>query len=497
MLKKYFLILLIFTSLASANVTMNSPSSFHVGEPLIFSLEAIGGDIKLPVIKSIDGFIVTQNGSSKSLSIVNGKRKQNIQISYKLYPNKTITIQKFKVLIDGKEYFTKEKIVSQIKVQKTKSKYIDFVIGVSQKDLFVGEQTIFTLTFKYRRDLQIVDLGFAAPSFSNFWYKQISQPAKYDEGQFVVQKLNYIIFPQKSGKITIPALKVDVSLVDSRNNNMSFFGPAVRIEKIYSNELVLNIKDLPNDIFLIGDFKVKENLENKELKAGDALNFDIEIQGRGNIDDIPELKLDIPNATIYDNKAIKTYDMIDGLYGGTYKKSYSIVANEDFIIPSAVLKYFDKNNNIIKVLKTKEYKIKIKKDTQKSTQKEIQLHKQQKNENEINKKNEKEIVKVIETTDNQKLLYFFFGFIVSTVVFSLALYIKNQRSKKLHAELPLEKEVKQTKSTNELLNILLSYINIDEDLDKMIYSLENEKTVNFKQIKKDILEIIKQKEIKD
>ena len=491
MLNRVVLVLLFSAIVAFANVFVKSPNTFHEGDPLVFQIEATGIDIKFPNINSIDGFVVTKNGSSNSLTIVNGKRNQTISKTYKLFPNKTVTIPPFKILIDNKEFLTKEKRVNKIKAQKTKSKFIDFKIVVSDKELYVGEQTLFTLTFKYRRDLQIVDLGFTTPTFNDFWSKQINQPKKYMDGEFVVQELQYVIFPQKSGKITIPALKVDVSLVDSRNNNMSFFGPAVRIEKIYSNELTLNIKDLPNNAFLIGDFTINETVDEKVLNAGEALNFDIQIQGRGNIDDIPDFKLDIPSATIYDNKAVKTYDMINGKYGGTYKKSYSIVANEDIIIPSFSLQYFDKVNNKIKVLKTKEHKIKV----LKSVKKESELFKQ----NGAVKENDskvKEIVKVIETTDNQKLLYFFFGVLSSSLLIGLSIYIFKLKAKESQIDLPLEKELRNTKSNSELLNILLSYINMDRDLDKMIYRLENEKTLNFKPIKKEILAIVRQKDIR-
>lgn len=493
MFKNLFLILIFLISYAYANVSMQSPNEFHVGEPLVFTLEAVGSDIEFPEIKSIEGFIVSQNGSSSSLSIINGKKKQKTKKQYKLFPNKSITIPRFRFLIESKEYLTQEKKVSLVKVQKTKSNYIDFLIDVSKKELYVGEQTIFTLTFKYRRDLQIVDLGFTTPNFNNFWSKKINKPKKYMDGEFVVQELQYILFPQKSGEITIPALKVDVSLVDDRNNNMSFFGPQVSIKKVYSNELVLNIKDLPKDVFLVGNFKVIETLDKKVLNAGEALNFDIEISGRGNIDDIPELKLDIPNATIYDNKAVKTYDMLDGKYGGLYKKSFSIVANEDIVIPSIRLSYFDKEQNIVKQLKSKEYKVEVKKNIQK----EVQLYKQQTQKNSEKEPKEKEVIKIIETTDNQKLLYFFFGFILSSVVFALFIIYKNINSKNPDEILPLENEIKNAKTVNELLNILLSYINIDTELDKMIYILENKEVADIKQIKKDILKVVKQKAIKN
>ncbi len=488
MFKRCILFLTIFISWVFADVVMHTPSQFYGGEPVVFSLEASGSNIEFPVIDDIEGFLVSKHGSSSSLSILNGQRTQKIIQQYSFFPNRTVLIPKFKITIDGQSFHTQSKEVKKIEAKKTQSEYIDFTLTASKTDLYIGEQSLFTLIFKYRRDLQIVDLGFTSPNFQGFWSKQIGEAKKYEEGMFVVQELKYILFPQKSGKLTIPSLKVDVSVVDSRSNGMSFFGPPTRIEKVYSNELKFNVKAIPENLSIIGDFVLKENIDKKTIDAGEALTYNIEINGRGNLDDIPELKILVPNATIYDNKATKEFDMIDGKYGGIYKKSFSIVANENFRIPSVVIKYFDIKENRVKELKTKEYTIEVKKKIQKDSQ----LYKQQSS----TQGSVKEIVKVINASTNEKLLYFFFGCVLSILIFGLTLYVIKLKGHEKQEELPLEKEVKSTNNVHELLNVLLSYINVDKNLDKMIYEIENRNNVNFKQIKKDIIKIIKEKDIK-
>ncbi|NQY95042.1 MAG: BatD family protein, partial [Campylobacteraceae bacterium] len=325
MLKK-LLFLLLFLNFVFASVFINTQDKFYVGEAVLFTIEANGSNIQFPKIANIDGFTVSKNGSSSSLSIVNGKRSEKLLQQYRFFPNKSVNLPPFKIVIDGEIYFTAPKLIKKVKIQKTKSNFLDFEITVSENNLYVGEQTIFTLKFKYRRDLQIVNLRYTPPSFDGFWFKEMAESKKYNEGLFVVQELRYILFPQKSGKIVIPALKMDISLVDSSASNTSFFGPPTKAEQVYSNELTMNIKTLPEDTFLIGTFSIEDKIDNKTIKAGEALNYEIQIQGRGNIDDIPEMKLEIPNATIYANKAIKKYDMINGKYGGTYKKTFSIVS---------------------------------------------------------------------------------------------------------------------------------------------------------------------------
>ena len=152
-MSKYLFLLMMLINFLYASISMNSVDEFYSGEPLSFTIEAAGNDITFPIIQSVSGFKVTKNGSSNSVSIINGHRTQKLTQGYVFYPNKTVIIPKFKIIVDGKAYFTQEKEVKLLKVQKTKSQNMDLSINVSKKELYVGEQTIFSLIFKYRRDL--------------------------------------------------------------------------------------------------------------------------------------------------------------------------------------------------------------------------------------------------------------------------------------------------------------------------------------------------------
>ena len=61
-----------------ANVSLNIQEQFFDGDPVLFTFEINGSDIQLPIIDQIEGFTVSKSGSSSSLSIVNGKKKQKL-----------------------------------------------------------------------------------------------------------------------------------------------------------------------------------------------------------------------------------------------------------------------------------------------------------------------------------------------------------------------------------------------------------------------------------
>lgn len=490
---KILLILISLQISLIANVKLNAPKSFYSTEQVIFSITASGQDVKFPQITSIDKLPVQNAGTSSSTSIINGVRSQKITRSFAFRPTKTVTIPPFDIKIDGRIVKTKATTIEAKKIEKTISNDYELKIELLKKDIYVGEDTVLKLTFKYKKDLPIVDLQFVKPSFENFWLKELkSNNNQGTNGDFTTQELHYLLFPQKSGKLTLNPLKIGVVLMDSRYSNYGFFNQnATKTIPVYSNSIELNVKPLPTNVNLIGDFKITSTIDKTSINQGEAVSYKIQIKGRGNIDDIDEIKLDIQNTTIYDNPSAKDFNLIDGKYGGTYSKTYSIVASNDFTIPQITLKYFDKITNNIKTTKTKEYKIKVNGEVKQKAQ--LQVSNTQNTPEDI--ENEKIVTKVIETTNNEKIIFFILGVVFTIIILSIYILVKHRKidTKK---ETPLNKKIKSVKSKVELLNLLVVYINIDNELDKIIFDLENKNsTSDLKLIKKDIFRILKDKKL--
>lgn len=261
---------------------------------------------------------------------------------------------------------------------------------------------------------------------------------------------------------------------------------------VYSNRIALNVKPLPKGVDLIGKFSIEGSVDKTEVKAGEAISYKLKIQGEGNIDDIREIPLSIADVTIYENPAKKEYKVTDDIYGGEYDKVYSIVASKDFTIPSITLQYFDKATQSIKTLQTKEYFIKVKGQVQKEAV--LQTASPVKNETITNSITKPQIVQ----NSKQEIMYglFFILGLVSAfggVVLYKILSIKKQ--KKIE-DTPLIVLVKKANTPDTLLKVIVNYINIDKDLDKIIYQLETCNDMKeFKNIKKEVIKIVQHLQI--
>ncbi|RLA81772.1 MAG: hypothetical protein DRG78_08675 [Epsilonproteobacteria bacterium] len=478
-----FLSLLFIPIFVLGQVNITAPKTFQKGNSVTFSISASGNDVVFPTIDTIDGYVVQQAGTSSQISIINGARSQKLIRNYIFYPTKNTTIPSFDIKVNGNIEKTLEKTLQIQELSKTVSNDFDLSISLNKKDIFVGEEVLLTMTFKYRKDVQLYDLKFIEPNFDNFWSKQLKSNQQPEDNIYVIQKIKYLVFPQKSGDLVISPFNI-IAIMPDGNARNSFFGASTKNKHIYSNKLKLNVKPLPSDVHLIGNFKINTKIDKSSIKVGEAVSFQLEISGRGNIDDLEEYSLDIPTATIYDNESKKDFNIQNGKYGGVYTKSYSIVASNNFIIPPITLKYFDKTTKSVKTVSSKAYNIKVNGAIVIKQKLEV---KRKKIEDKIESK---VITQVIKTSDHQKLIFFIIGFVTSLIFILIYKFIKNRQNKK--EDLPLISNIKKSKTSSELLSIITPYINIDKNLDKMIYSVEENNKLELKKIKKEIITILKE-----
>lgn len=484
---RFFLILIFFNLSLYAGVKLHAPDSFIKGESYIFKFEAIGSSVKFPKITKIDNYLVEDLGTSRSLQIINGNYDEKLSKTYRIIPTKDFIIPSFSFTVNDEEIQSKEKKVIAKKIVKTDSNRFDLTLKPSKTSMFVGEDLIVKLIFKYKRGLQITNLGFEKPHFENFWYKRIDNSSRrYEDNGYVIQELDFLLFPQKSGELTIDSLRVDVQLVDTSNSSgtFGFFSAVPKIVKVYSNELKLKVNALPQDITLIGEFNINTNVDKLKIKQGESVSYRLDIDGIGNFDDIEDIKLDIENVTIYDNKPeIKTKYSSLG-YEGKYSKIYSIIPNKTMEIPSISFKYFSKKEKKVIEKKTKTYRIEV-------INEKIEKVVLEKAKEKIEPK--KEVIVKKESSFEEKLTYFIFGIITTLLIIGLYMYAKVLKSKKKNEDIPLIKLVKKTKSKEDLMRVLIPYIKSNSSLDELIYQCEGDK--DFKVLKNEIISLLKNIEI--
>ncbi|NPA82649.1 MAG: protein BatD [Epsilonproteobacteria bacterium] len=417
------------------------------GESVTLKLSAEGEEAVFPKITQIGGFEIDSVSNSKSEITNKGKVYRFVSKYYTFTPLNDVEIPSYTIKVDGKEFKTKP---IKISVKSPPSKSFDLEMYSDKKEVYVGEPLRLTIVFRKKIGVNLSDVSFNPPSFLGFWAKELQTSPKEIVGSFVVQKIEYVLFPQREGEIEIDRASLDItSLKRDKNDEYSYQREKKRI---FSNSLKIDVKPLPLGVRLFGKFSLKANVDKRSVKAGEAVNLTIRVEGEGNIEDIDEFSLDIPFVTVYKERPKIVSDFRNGRYGGSFSEKFSLIAKKDFTIPSFSLAFFDKDRKERVVLKTEPIDINVTGGGAKESKIER-----------FDRKREEDV-------DMKKLVLLSIGtFIIGVLIGFL---LKGAVFRKKRTISSIQKRIKSAKDDKELLKILLPFVERSKEIEEIVFALE-------------------------
>lgn len=342
-----------------------------------FTMNTDGDNFEPP---SFENFTVV-GGPSQSInnSWINGVRSFSKSYSYFLAPKKRgeFTIGQATIEIDGKTYKTLPvKITVTAAIDKPKdpndpnyiaSEKIHLVAEVSNGNPYLNEAI--TVVYKLYvaqntgvRNWREID----SPRYNDFWSQNIDvKGIDIKQGTYNGEDYRYVIlrktvlYPQKTGKLTIEPLSLDIT-VEVPSNRRDVFGRSFMStvnRTVASRNRVINVKPLPengkpeNFSGAVGSFDFKVTTNKESLKATEALELKVSVSGKGNLKLFRLPKPTLPSALeVYEPEHSEKVNTRTSGMQGTISDSYTVVPNfqGSYPIPKVSFSYFD--------LKTKQYK---------------------------------------------------------------------------------------------------------------------------------------------
>ncbi|MBL0707577.1 MAG: BatD family protein [Sulfurimonas sp.] len=352
-LGKIILILLItnIVALASVKATLDS-SSVEAGELVTYSLHLSGSNIKRPIISSLCGVNVVATSSQASVEIINGNTRRSHILSYQFIPRKSCVIDAVEVEIDShiETSNSVELIVSKVVANKD-SDFI-LVLKSSKKEVYVGETFEVDLFLKQKRNVEAVDSKFVAPILKGFWIKSESKPKRIDSEKYTTTKITYKMAAQRVGQLSITPAQLQIASRTHIRDSWGSWIPKIKWKTYFSNELIVDVKKLPADVSLVGDFNIVASVDKTQINSNEAINLTIKVQGNGNLEDIKSFKPYIDGVNIFDEKIVIKENILT--------QKIVFVGDSDFLIKPFTLKYFNPTTKEIKTISTDAIDIKVK-----------------------------------------------------------------------------------------------------------------------------------------
>ena len=359
-MKLRFYIFLFFwiTSISNLKAQENSVSfeailskkSLGINEKLRvdFKMNKDGDNFTPP---NFTGFKVV-GGPNQSVSNmwVNGKRTFSKIYSYFLSPIKkgSVTIGQATIEIDNKIYKTlpvKISVSESVSISKDPSdpnyvvnENLHLVAEVSNISPYLNEGISIKYKLYYSPQINVTNVGeIETPEFENFWSQNIKIPRlqiergsyKGDNYNFVTWK-KIVLYPQKSGKLEVLPLSLDVS-VDVPTNRRDFFGNRIYNQvskKVTAGKRSINVKVLPLNApesfnGAVGKFDIKLKTNKTELNASESLQATVKVSGNGNLKLFSTPSIKVPSSLEkydpeYNEKVSTNLTGMKGFISNTY-----------------------------------------------------------------------------------------------------------------------------------------------------------------------------------
>ncbi len=381
-----------FTQAQITFVAKVSKKTLGVNERLRVDFEMNkDGDNFVP--PSFEGFrVVGGPNQAISNSYINGKRSYSKTYTYFLAPKTRgeFTIKQATIEIDNDIYKTLPiKVVVTTAVTKPKdgnnadfiaNENVHLVAEVSNSNPYLNEAITIVYKLYVSNNVSITKSWreIDSPKYADFWSQNIDNRGQSQiyEGTYNGKEYRYVIlrrtvlYPQKTGKLIIEPLTLDVP-IDVQGNTRDIFGRRrmTRVNKtISAGKRTITVKPLPtngrpdNFTGAVGDFSFSVQTNKSILDANESFELITKVSGNGNLKlfDLPSINL--PSSLevyepVRENKVkISTKGM-----NGSVNESYTIIPQfkGNYPIRPISFSYFDLKSKSYKTISSKELIINV------------------------------------------------------------------------------------------------------------------------------------------
>ena len=354
-----------------------------------FAMNKDGDNFNPP---DFEGFRVLMGPSQQiSSSWVNGVRSYSKTYNYIIAPRSQgrFTIKQATIVIDGKTYKSTPKEVEvtaavdkpseQMTADDVADESLHLVAEVSKTDPYLNQALSVVYKMYISPAISISNYQpLDNPKYNNFWSQDIpvSRP-DVQNGTYKGKPYRYVIlkrvvlYPQKSGKLEIEPLSLEVT-VDVPTNKRDFFGGRIysqTTKTVSAGNRTIEVKPLPekgkpvNFSGAVGKFDFSVTTSKTDLNASESLQAKVQVNGKGNLKlfQLPDPILP-SSLEVYEPEFEESVRTTLSGSQGTVSNNYTVVPSfrGKYPIPSVSFTYFDPETENYKTLTSDEIMINVK-----------------------------------------------------------------------------------------------------------------------------------------
>ncbi len=357
------------------------------------------------------------------------------------------------------------------------------MVTVDKRNVSLGEKVTARYVLYTRENLANLSVN-KTPELNGFWSKDVKSlydnqlkqdVVNYNGKQYNTLELkSTLLYPQRTGDLVIDPIEINaIYQVRSKGRGNSIFDQvfgSVENKEILlkSKSVKVKVNPLPanqpkNFNGAVGTFSASMKANKTEMKANEAINIKITIEGKGNLHLISAPSIPaLPDIEVYDPKIDDQFSTsISGVSGKRIFDYLVIPRHEgDFTIPSFEFTYYDLNSKSYKTVQTDSIQLKVAKGDGQAAQGYIPNNKEEielLNEDIIHiKKSEDEISNKDDDFYGSALFYSLL--ILPFILLGVSLFYKS-KTDELYSDKALLKKTKANKMATKRLSSAKKHLN--------------------------------------
>lgn len=327
-------------------------------------------------------------------------------------------------------------------------------LHLSQESVYVGEPFDLEVVVKKRTKAGDTSPMFTEPLMKDLWIKRVTDHNQTAVGDYTLITRVYTVSAQRSGSLAVAPMEVKLAYQRDSYDAWGNLKEERYWQHYYSNGLEIEVKKLPEETRLVGEFSIVLEAAQMNVDANRALTAEVVVEGFGNFEDI---SFEIPS--VFGVDLFSGEPILQEIGRDKHQRwvqTLTFVGANDFTIPSIELLYFDLQEKAVKRIVTEAVFIDVKEERRIDD------------------------IKVIETDDYQMFRWYLLGFIgmVGSLVVLLNYVKRRARVKKV-----------SYRDEKAVLHLLLGHredegvTSIIEALEASIYEGKSD-TVDLKELKR-------------
>jgi hypothetical protein len=349
-----------------------------------FVMNENGDDFTPPPFTNFQ--IVSGPQQSVSRSWVNGVRSFSKTYTYFLTPKRKgkVTLGQAKIAIKGEVYKTLPillEVISAVEkpndpnnIDYITDENIRLVAEISNTQPYLNEGITVLYKLYFRNPISISDVQeLESPSYGDFWSHliKIGQVRVNTRGEYKGEPFNEVVwrkvvlYPQKTGKLDIEPLSLNLSL-SVPSDRRDLFGRRILTQgqkTISAGRRVINVKSLPEKnqptdyTGAVGSFDFDVIIDKNALKASESFQAKIKVKGNGNLKLFNLPSINVPNTLeVYEPEHSENVKISLSGMEGTIEDIYTIVPKYQgkYPIPPVQFSYFDPKTSNYKTLRSQD-----------------------------------------------------------------------------------------------------------------------------------------------